>query len=120
MTHPRTMPVFIAWMKYLSWFMYGNEAISIVQWQNVTNIGNIFNEKSRGHVYRFLVCKKCIIFIECSADPSLPCLQTGEEVLESRSFAKSHEWFDFTGMVVLYCAFNFFAYMALLIKSRQK
>lgn len=39
-----TLPEYLAWMPYLSWLMYGNEAMNIVQWEGVTNISelNIF------------------------------------------------------------------------------
>jgi ATP-binding cassette, subfamily G (WHITE), eye pigment precursor transporter len=33
-----SLPNFLAWMPYMSWLMYANEAMSIVQWQGVTNI----------------------------------------------------------------------------------
>lgn len=34
----RTLPKYVAWMKYLSWIMYSNEAMSIVQWEGISNI----------------------------------------------------------------------------------
>jgi hypothetical protein len=30
------VPVYFDWMRYISWFMYGNEALSINQWVGVT------------------------------------------------------------------------------------
>lgn len=33
-----TLPKYLSWMPYLSWLMYGNEAMNIVQWEGVTNI----------------------------------------------------------------------------------
>lgn len=30
------VPVYFDWMRYISWFMYGNEALSINQWSGVT------------------------------------------------------------------------------------
>ena len=33
-----TMPKFLAWMPYFSWLMHGNEAMSIAQWDGITNI----------------------------------------------------------------------------------
>lgn len=32
------LPSYLAWMPYVSWLMYGNEAMSVVQWEGVTNI----------------------------------------------------------------------------------
>jgi ABC-type multidrug transport system permease subunit len=31
-----SVPVYLDWMRYLSWFMYGNEALSINQWSGVS------------------------------------------------------------------------------------
>lgn len=31
-----SVPVYLDWIKYVSWFMYGNEALSINQWRGVT------------------------------------------------------------------------------------
>lgn len=33
-----TLPGYLSWMPYLSWLMYGNEAMSIAQWEGITNI----------------------------------------------------------------------------------
>lgn len=33
-----SIPVYLAWLKYLSWMMYANEAMTIVQWEGVENI----------------------------------------------------------------------------------
>ena len=30
-----SVPVYLDWLRYLSWFMYGNEALSINQWYGV-------------------------------------------------------------------------------------
>lgn len=30
------VPFYFEWMRYISWFMYGNEALSINQWSGVT------------------------------------------------------------------------------------
>lgn len=33
-----TLPSYVSWTQYLSWLMYSNEAMSILQWDGVTNI----------------------------------------------------------------------------------
>ena len=33
-----TIPVWLEWLKYLSWFMYSNEALLINQWKGVDDI----------------------------------------------------------------------------------
>lgn len=37
------MPEYIAWAKYLSWLKYANEAMTVVQWEGVTNISMLDN-----------------------------------------------------------------------------
>lgn len=37
-----TVPVYLDWIKYLSWFMYGNEALSINQWHDVQFTNNSY------------------------------------------------------------------------------
>lgn len=34
-----TLPWFLQWLKFMSWFMYAAEAMSIVQWNGVDEIG---------------------------------------------------------------------------------
>ena len=56
----------LVWVKYLSWYQYGFEALMINQWEGVTNI-------------------------TCPAPPpglegSIPCLSTGEQVLNQLNF----------------------------------
>jgi hypothetical protein len=31
-----SVPVYFQWLRYISWFMYGNSALTITQWQDVT------------------------------------------------------------------------------------
>lgn len=38
-----TMPEWLGWTPYLSWIMYANEAMSIVQWDGITNISKTGN-----------------------------------------------------------------------------
>ena len=33
-----TLPSYVSWMQNLSWLMYSNEALSIIQWIDVHNI----------------------------------------------------------------------------------
>ena len=34
----RSLPWFIGWMKYFSWYMYGVEILTVTQWSGITNI----------------------------------------------------------------------------------
>lgn len=55
-----SIPVYLHWLAYLSWFKYGNEALMINQWRNVT--------------------------IDCSMAGNATCPANGAVVLETYSF----------------------------------
>lgn len=45
----RSLPVYIRWVKYISWLLHSSEALSILQWNGVHNIckfhfANIYTE----------------------------------------------------------------------------
>lgn len=37
--HNSSVPVYFVWLKYISWFMYGYEALIINQWKDYGQIG---------------------------------------------------------------------------------
>jgi len=90
-----TLPVYLAWAKFLSWFMYANEALSVAQWHNITDIA-------------------------CPADKTLPCIPTGAEVLATKSFNENHFFADFIGLFALYTIFHLGAYISLIFRSRRQ
>ncbi|XP_050345027.1 protein scarlet-like [Nymphalis io] len=90
-----TIPKYISWIRHLSWLMYSNEAMSILQWDGVQNI-------------------------TCAEDSASPCLSTGEEVLMVYDFHMSQFWTDITALVVLYLAFHLLALLALRYRTRRK
>ncbi|XP_053664764.1 protein scarlet [Anopheles marshallii] len=93
--HLNTMPTATRWLPYLSWLMYANEAMSIAQWEGVTNI-------------------------TCPAvDDKLPCLRTGNEVLEHYSFDESHLTLNLWAMVLLYFCFHVLGYLFLWRKTKR-
>lgn len=55
-----SIPVYLQWLSYLSWFKYGNEALMINQWHNVT--------------------------VDCSTAGNSSCPANGAIVLETYSF----------------------------------
>ena len=61
----RSVPVWLSWLKYLSWFLYGFEALLVNQWSGVLNIS----------------CPS-------EVNSNLPCLTTGEQVLDTLAFEK--------------------------------
>ncbi|XP_050067132.1 protein scarlet [Anopheles maculipalpis] len=93
--HLNTMPAATRWLPYISWMMYANEAMSIAQWEGVTN----------------LTCS--------TIDDKLPCLRTGHEVLEHYSFDESHLTLNLWAMVLLYFCFHVFGYLFLWRKTKR-
>ncbi|XP_064099216.1 protein scarlet-like isoform X1 [Macrobrachium nipponense] len=90
-----SMPKYISWVKFFSWFMYTNEALTITQWQGVTNI-------------------------TCDAPPGVPCLTTGAEVMEKYTFVPWHFPYDFISMFVLYLSFHVMGFCGLYSRARKK
>ncbi|XP_018016615.2 protein scarlet isoform X1 [Hyalella azteca] len=90
----RTMSPYISWVKYLSWFMYSNEALTVTQWNGVTNI-------------------------TCDASANLTCIHTGEEVISTNAFSSSHVPLDFAFLAVLYCAFHVLGFLGLYNRTRK-
>ncbi|CAL4067072.1 unnamed protein product, partial [Meganyctiphanes norvegica] len=91
----KSMPWFVGWTKYLSWFMYSNEALTVTQWSGVTNI-------------------------TCEMPEGIPCIETGEQVIEAFSFDPSHLAFDFTGMIMLYFSFHLVGFTGLYLRAKKK
>ena len=58
----RSIPSWLIWLKYLSWFLYGNEALAINQWDGISNI-------------------------TCNASNGT-CIDTGDKVLLNLGFEK--------------------------------
>lgn len=85
--------MYAAWTKYLSWFLYTNEALSNVQWDRIENI-------------------KC-------EDPVIPCLETGMEVLNNYSFDGTHFSIDVISMVMIYLVFHTLGFFAVIYRSRS-
>ncbi|KAF9822317.1 hypothetical protein SFRURICE_017592 [Spodoptera frugiperda] len=91
-----SMPKYVSWIRHLSWLMYSNEAMSILQWDGVQNITCISNEAG------------------------MPCLSTGEEVLTTYDFQSSNLWMDVLALFILYLAFHSLAVLALRHRTRRK
>uniref|UniRef100_A0AAG5DN16 ABC transporter domain-containing protein n=1 Tax=Anopheles atroparvus TaxID=41427 RepID=A0AAG5DN16_ANOAO len=92
--HLSAMPLAIRWLPYISWMMYANEVISIVQWDGVANL-------------------------TCSTEnQELPCLKSGDEVLEHYSFDATHLWINICAMIFLYFCFHVLGYLFLRRKTR--
>ncbi|GFS54140.1 protein white [Nephila pilipes] len=87
-----SVPVYFVWLKYISMFYYGNEAVLINQWSNVKNI----------------TCYTPM------------CAPDGKAVLASLNFSEDNFLRDILLIVVLMIFFRILAFLALLIRSSRK
>ncbi|XP_048504896.1 protein scarlet isoform X2 [Athalia rosae] len=91
-----TLPVYMQWIKYMSWLLHSTEALTIVQWKGVHNIS-------------------CEV-----KDPELPCMTEGSEVLERYDFDGDNYWTDISFMAVIYLVFHALGYACLWNRTRYK
>ncbi|RZB77475.1 ABC transmembrane transporter white, partial [Asbolus verrucosus] len=90
-----SIPIYFKWLSYLSWFRFGNEALMINQWKNVTNI-------------------------DCPASNST-CPRDGHVVLEIYNFSEVDNFIeDIAMLVILIIGFRLTAYFILLLRTRQR
>jgi len=90
-----TVPVWMDWIKYFSWILYGNEALLINQWAGVEDI-------------------------KCEFDNEASCVRTGREVLAIMNFKEDNFWMDIVMLVALAVIFRVLAFLALLHKTIPK
>lgn len=101
-----SIPDYFIWLKYLSWFYYGNEALVINQWSG--------EELSCG----ICVGDESVIvpYAEC-ADVNMQV--TGDSVIAALGFDKSNLWFDIGLMFALVIFYRSIAFLVLSIKFRS-
>ncbi|KAF7270964.1 hypothetical protein GWI33_016096 [Rhynchophorus ferrugineus] len=86
-----SIPIYFEWLSYFSWFKYGNEALLINQWQNMTDIQ--CDENSRN------------------------CPRNGHVVLEMYNFKEDDFFLDIYAMVGLILFFRLAAFFVLLRRT---
>ncbi|XP_068977399.1 protein scarlet-like isoform X4 [Bombus flavifrons] len=85
----------IAWLKYLSQFYYGLEAVSLTQWPLIDHI-------------------------DCSPDPEEPCVSSGREVLEKYGYSPNHYTMDIIGLLVIFGICHFAGFLVIRHRSRKE
>ncbi|CAG0895867.1 unnamed protein product [Darwinula stevensoni] len=91
-----TIPWFLNWTQYLSWFRYSNEALTTLQWHGVQHI-------------------------ECEYEPGeAPCLSNGTQVLEKYSFSACNFTLDYAMLLFLFLLFHLLAFFMLWSRVRRK
>ncbi|XP_017753804.1 PREDICTED: protein scarlet-like [Eufriesea mexicana] len=85
----------IAWLKYLSQFYYGLEAVSLTQWLLIDRI-------------------------KCSPDPEEPCISTGLGVLEKYGYLSNHYATDIIGLLLIFAASHLAGFLVIRYRSRKE
>ncbi|CAF0721906.1 unnamed protein product [Adineta steineri] len=85
----------LTWIKYISWFYYGNEALIINQWTDV----------------KTLPCT--------NLDSGSPCIHNGDEVLQLLGFSKSHLGRDIGLIIAIWIGLRALSFFLLLLKARK-
>ncbi|OXU28894.1 hypothetical protein TSAR_016626 [Trichomalopsis sarcophagae] len=89
-----SVPIYLKWFSYLSWFRYGNEALLINQWADIKSINCTRSNAS--------------------------CPKSGLMVLQTLNFNKDFFWMDICALVVLIIVFRIVSLLALIYKTFKK
>ncbi|XP_026301188.1 protein scarlet isoform X2 [Apis mellifera] len=82
---------YIAWLKYLSQFYYGLEAVSLTQWLLIDHI-----------------------------NPEEPCISSGLEVLEKYGYLPTHYTMDIIGLLVIFSFSHLAGFLVIRHRSRKE
>ncbi|XP_011173151.2 protein white [Solenopsis invicta] len=88
-----SIPSYLVWFSYLSWFRYGNEALLINQWSEIDSIA-------------------------CTRS-NVTCPKSGRMILQTFNFKEEDLWLDIVCLFALIVAYRFLAFLALLSKTRR-
>ncbi|XP_015587459.1 protein scarlet isoform X2 [Cephus cinctus] len=93
--HLGNLPAHIAWLKYLSQFYYGTEAVSLLQWRQIDHI-------------------------DCPPDLEEPCVSTGLGVLEKYGYEPDNYEVDILGLLAIFALGHFAGFLAIRSRSRKE
>ncbi|XP_053975443.1 protein scarlet-like isoform X1 [Hylaeus volcanicus] len=85
----------IAWVKYLSQFYYGLEAVSLTQWLLIDHIN-------------------------CAPDPEEPCISSGLGVLEKYGYLPNHYAVDIIGLLAIFSVSHLAGFLLIRLRSRKE
>ncbi|XP_047360900.1 protein scarlet-like isoform X5 [Vespa velutina] len=92
--HLGNLSPLISWLKYLSTFYYGLEAVSLIQWKKIDHI-------------------------DCLSDPEISCISTGLEVLDKYGYIIDHYYIDLLGLLIISLVCHFVSFLILRRKSQK-
>jgi len=90
-----SVPVWLIWFQYISYFKYSFEGLSLAFWEHTGDIPG------------------------CSA-PNATCPASGKDMLKQLSMENGSLWVDCVVMVAMFFAYRLLAYLSLLIRSYKK
>lgn len=90
-----SIPTWLIWLKYISWFKYANECLVINQWSGVEEI-------------------------DCDEGVDWGCIHTGDEVIARLGYDKANMTFNLVMMVVFSLVYRLIGFVVLCIKSRRR
>ncbi|XP_023321334.1 protein white [Eurytemora carolleeae] len=105
-----SIPIYLRWLKYLSWYYYAFEALMINQWQGVENIS------CNGTDLTWLSAEPMSYLLNLNKTKAMDphnCMDTGEKVLEFFSFPEENFRFDIIYMTLLMVFIRGLAFVAL-------
>ncbi|XP_046580538.1 protein white-like [Haliotis rubra] len=99
-----SVPVYFIWLKYISWFQYANEVLSVNQWENVHSLEcGPSNGTLPGN----------------GTDSPQRCYRDGQDVLNYLNFTEDNVVLDLCLMCALLVGFRLLAFLVLLFKARR-
>ena len=96
-----TIPDFLAWCKYISWFYYAYESVLINQWKDIANIS-------------------CPDLLFNTTEPLTNCLMSGQDIIKHYDFDKDHLVRNLLAMFVSVILIRVIAFLVLFIRSRAR
>ncbi|XP_076678314.1 brown isoform X2 [Andrena cerasifolii] len=85
----------IAWLKYVSQFYYGLEAVSLTQWLLIDHIN-------------------------CPTDPEEPCISSGLGVLDKYGYLPNHYTTDIIGLLAIFSISHLAGFLVIRQRSRKE
>lgn len=106
------VPVYFEWLRYISWFMYANEALSINQWTGVSF--NDTNSPCPNHI-----CTDEYILNQYEFNPVMFLLFISESHF-SNSFVQDYFYRNIGCLIALIAGFRILGFFALLKKTYRR
>uniref|UniRef100_T1KD81 ABC transporter domain-containing protein n=1 Tax=Tetranychus urticae TaxID=32264 RepID=T1KD81_TETUR len=106
-----TVPKWINWIKYFSWFYYATEILTVNQWRDVTHIDCD---------YKAPFSNPISIPTNRTISTGQGCLVNGKQVIESVGFKESNLDFDYWMLSFVIVVFRLMAYIALVVRTKLR